>query len=59
MPNFTSAYWRERAEEARTKAEVMVDPSAKAAMQLAADNYETMASRTELLERLSQAPDRS
>jgi hypothetical protein len=48
----SSDYWRDRAEEARTKAEAMRDPDAKAALLLAAENYEKLADRTQELERL-------
>jgi hypothetical protein len=57
---FTSAmYWRERAEEARTKAEQMAESDARTAMLLAASNYAIMAERTEVLERLFTTPVRS
>ena len=41
----TSEYWRERAEEARTKADQMRDPTAKITMLEIAQKYEGMAER--------------
>jgi hypothetical protein len=58
--SFTSTmYWRERAEEARAKAERMADSDARATMLSTASNYEIMAERTEMLERLSRPLVRS
>jgi hypothetical protein len=41
----TSDYWRERAEEARTKADQMRDATAKTIMLEIAQKYEAMAER--------------
>jgi hypothetical protein len=43
----TAAYWRERAEEARTMADDMTDKVAKATMRDIAGKYDTMAERTQ------------
>jgi hypothetical protein len=39
----TPLYWRDRAEEARTRAEGMTDPDARSAMVMVAENYERLA----------------
>jgi hypothetical protein len=44
------AYWRKRAGEARARADVMTDPTAKAAMLAIADDYERLATRAEARE---------
>jgi hypothetical protein len=43
----TSAYWRARAEELRSRAEVMRDSDARTAMTIVADMYDRMAVRAE------------
>jgi len=47
-------YWRQRAEEARTRADGLRDPEAKAAMVNVADMYDAMANRAEERERVSR-----
>ena len=39
----TPQYWRERAEQARTRAAGMTDPDAKRATLMAAENYDRLA----------------
>jgi hypothetical protein len=43
----TAAYWRERAEEARTMADAMKDKVAKATMREIAGKYDAMAERAQ------------
>ncbi|SEP24112.1 hypothetical protein SAMN02990966_04629 [Rhodospirillales bacterium URHD0017] len=47
---FTPAYWRERAEEARVLAEEMKDRDTRAMMTMIAETYERMATLAELRE---------
>lgn len=47
----TSAYWRQRAEEARARAQEMHDVEAKATMENVATMYDAMAVRAEIRER--------
>ncbi|SEP49079.1 hypothetical protein SAMN02990966_07197 [Rhodospirillales bacterium URHD0017] len=49
-----SSYWRERAEEARTRADGLREPEAKAALVNVAAMYEAMANRAEERERASR-----
>jgi len=55
-PEFmTAEYWRERAEEARTKAEQMFDPEAKATLLQIALSYDKLADRAEANRNLDRA----
>jgi len=50
MPRRSADYWLGRAEEARTMADDMGDPQARASMLLIATQYEFLAERTRKLE---------
>lgn len=45
--DFTARFWRDRAQEARARAEQMHDMVAKRTMELIADAYECLAQRAE------------
>jgi len=52
---YTAAHWRQRAEEARARAEDMHDATAKATMSKVAEMYDRMAARAERREASSDA----
>ena len=47
---YTPAYWRERAEEARVRADEMRDRDTRAMMTMIAETYERMATLAEMRE---------
>jgi len=55
---YTAAYWRERAEEARARAEEMRDRDTRAMMTMIAETYDRMAMLAEMREAKGTAPDR-
>lgn len=53
---FSSAHWRQQAEEARVRAERMADEELRASMLEIASNYEKMAAFAEKLESWPRKP---
>ncbi len=51
---YTAEYWRDRAEETRTKAAEMRDPESRRVLLYIADSYDHLAARAE--ERESRSP---
>ena len=49
-----SSYWRQRAEEARTRSDRFLDPEARATLLKVAAMYDAMADRAEKRERVSR-----
>jgi hypothetical protein len=58
MSDFPPQFWRNRAEEARARADEMFDPVAKGTMEIIADAYDGLAERaqTRLLGRTTPLP---
>ena len=55
---YTPAYWRERAEEARARADEMRARDSRAMMTMIAETYDRMAMLAEMREAKGTAPDR-
>jgi len=56
-PRRNARYWRDRAEEARSRAAKFTDPDAKATMEDIAHAYEALAVRAEEREKVTKGDD--